>query len=139
MAGKQINIKVTDNSPKVKEAFEDAVKKALEECGINAQGYASGAAPVDTGRLAGSITYNWCGHGGFLHSYVASKTEEAFSQKVGGVSDSDHSVYVGTNVEYAPYVELGARGRTPQHFLKNAIANHADQYKKIIQTELQRA
>lgn len=138
MEVKSISIDIKDNSPKVKEALDAAIKKALEECGIKAQGFASGASPVDTGRLAASVTYNWCGHGGFLHSYVATKSKETFSQDVGGVDESDHSVYIGTNVEYGQYVELGARGRTPSHFLKNSVANHVNEYKDIIQTELKR-
>lgn len=135
---KTIKVDVEDNSPKVKEAFEDAIKKSLEDCGIKAQGYASAAAPIDTGRLAASITYNWSGRGGFLHNYQASVSKESFTQEVGGVDEFDHSVYIGTNVEYAPYVEVGANGRTPWHYLKNSVANHVNEYKDIIQKVLKK-
>ena len=42
----------------------------------------------------------------------------------------DNAVYIGTNVEYAPVQE------NIHHFLKNAAANHGDEYKKIMETSL---
>ena len=45
-------------------------------------------------------------------------------------------VYIGTNVEYAPYVELGALGRDPKPYLKPAVENHIGEYQKIIEGEL---
>lgn len=50
-------------------------------------------------------------------------------------SDAD-SAYIGTNVEYAPYVELGARNMKPRPFLKNAIANYREDYKRIMEDGL---
>ena len=42
----------------------------------------------------------------------------------------ENDVYIGTNVEYAPVQE------NIHHFLKNAAANHGDEYKKIMETSL---
>ena len=134
MAIEKIQVEITDNSPFTKEAFEKAVTKALTECGIKAQGYASGSAPVDTGRLAASITYAPKGSMGFLHEYQ-DKNGKGYSQQVGGVGD-ENAVYIGTNVEYAPYVELGANKRHAYHYLKNSVANHISEYKDIIQNAM---
>lgn len=60
--------------------------------------------PVDTGRLRASITHrlDYSG-GGFA------------GEGIGFVG------IVGTNVEYAPYVEFGARGRPPVAFLRGGV------------------
>ena len=44
--------------------------------------------------------------------------------------------YIGTNVEYAPYQELGTIHMKAQPFLKPAVADHANTYRKIIEDEL---
>lgn len=55
--------------------------------------------PVDTGRLRSSIT---------------SRVEISLGKElIVGV--------VGSNVEYAPYVEFGARGRAPVGFLRGGV------------------
>lgn len=51
-------------------------------------------------------------------------------------ASDNNSAYIGTNVEYAPYVELGARGMAPRPFLRNAIANYVSDYKRIIEDGL---
>lgn len=103
-------ITIKDNSGAVKEAFKDNVLKALTECGLVAEGYAKLMCPVDTGNLRNSITTN--------------------------VVMAEKACYVGTNVEYAPYVELGTYKQSAQPYLKPAIANYAETYKMIIEREL---
>ena len=77
-----MSIKFTDNSKDVLSAFEKAMRNGLTAVGMTAEGHAKKEAPVDTGRLRNSIANE--------------------------VVDSEKAVYIGTNVEYAPYVELGA-------------------------------
>lgn len=48
----------------------------------------------------------------------------------------ENSAYIGTNLEYAPYVELGTYRMKPRPFLKNAIINHQDDYKRIVEDGL---
>lgn len=48
----------------------------------------------------------------------------------------NEAAYVGTNIEYAPYVELGTSKMPARPFLKNAITNHIDDYKHIIEEGL---
>lgn len=103
-----------DNTQQVAEAIEGAIGRALEKIGLTAEGYAKKAAPVDTGRLRNSITH----------------------EVVGGES----AVYVGTNVDYAPYQELGtsthAAANDGRGFLRPAATEHADQYRQILKSEL---
>lgn len=99
-----------DNTQKVKSELESRVRAALEAIGATAETYAKKGAPVDTGRLRNSISH----------------------------AVDENTVYIGTNVEYAPYQELGtssSEGKElikPKHFLKNAVMNHKTKYKRII-------
>lgn len=84
--------------------------KALEMIGIKAEGYAKALCPVDTGNLRNSITHQ--------------------------VDLSVDGVYIGTNVEYGPYVELGTVKMKKRPYLRPAIDNHMAEYKHIVENEL---
>lgn len=123
-----------DYSADVLEAMHNAALSALERCGSHAEGYAKDLAPVDTGNLRNSITHQ--------------------------VDEAESAVYIGTNVGYAPYVELGtgkyAEGGRPtpwvyqddngnwhwtagnpaQPFLAPAVKDHAQTYRNIIEDEM---
>ena len=90
--------------------FEKATKKQLavaaEIIGGMAESHAKELCPVDTGNLRNSITHT---------------TEE------------ETTVVIGTNVEYAPYVELGTVRMKPKPYLKPAIENYKDEYKNVVQ------
>ena len=105
-----MNIQFTDNSKEVSEKIKKALLRWLETCGLVAEGYAKKLAPVDTGNLRNSITHD--------------------------VDDGEPAAYIGTNVEYAPYVCLGTIHMKAQPFLKPAVADHANEYRKIIENEL---
>ena len=52
------------------------------------------------------------------------------------VSD-ERSATVGTNVEYAPYVEFGtSRGMKPRPYIRPAIEEHFQEYEDILRQEL---
>ena len=108
--GKAMNIQFTDNSKEVSDNIKAALLRGLETCGLIAEGYAKKLAPVDTGNLRNSITHE--------------------------VDDGEPAAYIGTNVEYAPYQELGTIHMAAQPFLKPAVADHANEYRKIIEKEL---
>lgn len=104
-----------DNTEKVLLALRGAIGKALTEIGMTAEGYAKKGCPVDTGRLRNSITY---------------VTDAAAKE-----------VYIGTNVEYAQYVELGTVNYDVDHvdgyrFLTKAATEHSDQYTNIMKRNL---
>ena len=126
-----------DYSAEVLDAMHEAVMRALERCGMEAEGYAKDLCPVDTGNLRNSISHK--------------------------VDDGEPAVYIGSNTSYAPYVELATgiyaaggrptpwvyqdengnwhwtRGNKAQPFLKPAVADHAKEYQAIIKTELENA
>ena len=132
-----MNIQFTDNSKEVLEAMRQAAVRALEKCGLVAEGYAKKLCPVDTGNLRNSITHE--------------------------VVEDENAVYIGTNNEYAAYVCLGtgkyAEGGRPtpwvyrdakgqfhwtagnkaQPFLKPAVADHKEQYRELIKNEFENA
>lgn len=109
------NVIILENNAKlIEEAIQGAVAAALEEIGLVAEGYAKRLCPVDTGRLRNSITH-----------------------AIGSVDDLE--VYVGTNVEYAPYVENGIHGRDGVHFLRSAAQDHGDRYRSILKKHLENA
>ena len=99
-----------DNSKEVSGNIKAALLRGLETCGLVAEGYAKKLAPVDTGNLRNSITHN--------------------------VDEEEPAAYIGTNVEYAPYVCLGTMHTKAQPFLKPAVVEHANEYRKIIENEL---
>lgn len=127
-----MKIEIQDHSDEVIAALQEAAERSLEKCGIVAEGYAKKLCPVDTGNLRNSITHEVSGN----------------------------SAYIGTNAEYAPYVELGTgkyytggrptpwkyqdakgnwhwtQGNPAQPFLKPAVADHKQTYKKIIEDEM---
>ena len=131
-----MNIEITDNSKEISGAIHAALLRGLEKIGLVAEGYAKKLCPVDTGNLRNSITHV--------------------------VDEQEPAAIIGTDNEYAAYVELGTgiyaeggdgrptpwvyqdakgnwhytRGNKAQPFLKPAAADHAIQYRKILEDEL---
>lgn len=126
---------IENNKDIVLDALDEAVERALMAVGNNAANYARNNAPTETGRLKNSITH---------------------------VMEGDNTVIIGTNVEYAPYVELGTgihatngngrktpwsykdeegnwhrtSGQVAHPYLRPAINDHMDEYKRIVENEL---
>lgn len=129
-----IRIEIIDNSDIARNDMQTAVLRALEKCGLTAERYAKDLCPFDTGNLRNSITHQ--------------------------VVSGENSVYIGSNAEYAAYVELGTgiyypggrktpwvyqdskgnwhmtHGQRAKPYLKPAVADNSQQYKQIIETEL---
>ena len=129
-----MNVQFTDNSKEVSDNIKAALLRGLEACGLVAEGYAKKLAPVDTGNLRNSITHT--------------------------VDEEEPAAYIGSNSSYASYVELGTgkyvsggrptpwvyqdekgnwqrtNGQKAQPYLKPAVADHANTYRKIIEDEL---
>lgn len=130
-----IHIDLTDHSGLVREEFEAACVRALEKCGLAAEGYAKTLCPVDTGNLRNSITH------------VVDISE--LLCRIG--SNSEYSVFVecGTGIYYpggrqTPWVYQDAKGnwhlthgQRAHPYLKPAIADHVPQYEGIIRNEMQ--
>ena len=131
-----MNIETHDKSKEISAEIKAALLRGLEKIGLVAEGYAKKLCPVDTGNLRNSITHV--------------------------VDDQEPAAIIGTDNEYAAYVELGTgiyaeggggrptpwvyqdakgnwhytRGNKAQPFLKPAAADHAIQYRKILEDEL---
>lgn len=108
----------TDNTKLVGEALKRAIMSGLEEIGIDCEHIASENAPYDTGRLSASITH--------------------------AIDANEPAVYVGTNVEYAPYQELGtSRGykgwNGGKGFLRPAATENTERYRAIMKKHLENA
>ena len=126
MANMDFEIKV-DNTAAILKATDEAIYNALDIIGNKAADYAAALAPAQTGNLKNSMTSE--------------------------VDMGEKAVYVGTAVEYAPYVEFGHHQQVGRYvpeigkrlvrefvpgkpFLKPAIENHLDEYKHILESEL---
>lgn len=95
--------------------LEEKKGAALEAVGMAAETYAklnleSNPRRIDTGNLRNSIAH---------------------------APSGDDTMCIGTNVEYAPYVELGTRKMSPSHFLKRAASEHTDEYINVIKAHLE--
>jgi HK97 gp10 family phage protein len=127
-----------DCSEELLDGFDDACLRALERCGLQGEGYAKDLSPTPvTGNLRNSISH---------------KVDSA--QKI---------AYIGTDCEYAGYVEFGTgmyssigggtpkthwvymgddgewhigKPMKPQPYLKPAVANHVNTYRNIFKDEL---
>ena len=106
-----MNIQITDNSPAVLAELKDRIPLVMGAIGEIVEGYAKEDAPVDTGRLRNSITHQTEGN----------------------------DEYIGTNVEYAVYVELIDRYHHTNgkaHFLRDAAITHGDELKAVAEAIL---
>ena len=141
------NIEYRDNTEEVLEAMEAAIRRGYEAIGLAAERHAkrkiTEAKAVDTGRLRNSITYALAGEEAHVKSYKADKGgKDRETYTYDGTADGKKGigVYIGTNVEYAPGIELGThRSAGAVHFLQDAVANHTDEYKKIMEDALKNA
>lgn len=100
-----------DHTQEALELMIQAKDRALEAVGLQGEMYAKMLCPVDTGRLRNSITHT---------------------------SDGEYA-YIGTNVEYAPYVEFGTSKMAAQPFIRPAAEDHAEEYGQIFDTYFRNA
>lgn len=121
MAG--IEVTLTSNKDEILEALNEQLGQAMIAIGMTAESnakqeitkavYDTPESPnyKRTGRLRNSITY--------------------------GVDTSEPAVYIGSNVEYAPEVELGTSRMRARPYLKPAAENHASEYREIVKSALE--
>lgn len=106
-----------DNTRLFITAMRSSILEGLEEIGIDCTKIASENAPYDTGRLSASITHS--------------------------IDSGELAAYVGTNVEYAPYQELGtstyAGWNGGKGYLRPAASENASRYRAIMEKHLENA
>lgn len=135
-----IDIRVEqDNTQEYIDALGDQVAVALEECGLAAEGYAKRLCAVDTGLLRNSITHALDGQPTAISEYWDNPKKQSGSYSGSAPKEPRgiRAVYIGTNVEYAPYVELGTSRTAEQPFLRPAVEDHKSAFQKIIKSHLQ--
>ena len=93
-------------------SVNDAKRMGLTGAAMVVQGAAIALSPVKTGNLRGSISF-----------------------KV----ESEDEARVGTNVEYAPYVEYGTKKMSAQPYLRPALANNKSAIEKMIADAISKA
>ena len=128
---------IKDMSAEIKAAAKEQILRGLARIGMKMQEYAVKLCPVDTGALRNSIAFK--------------------------VEPDEQAAYVGSNSEYATYVEYGTgdyselggtpekrwvyrdplTGETrvgvpqkPRHFIKPAVAEQGDTFKAIMEDAL---
>lgn len=102
-------VEFTSHKDAILQELDRKFQMANEIIGGMAEGYAKAYAPKDTGNLMRSITH--------------------------AAEDNYRKVVIGTNVQYAPYQELGApNAHVPAHpFLRPALENHIGEYKNVLE------
>lgn len=135
-----MSVGFVDNSEEVLRLFEQATARGLEKIGLTAEGYAKKLAPVGTPESTGIPGYV----GGRLRNSITYATNTKHSTGEAPAKPPDYethgtaeknSVYLGTNVEYAVYVELGTKITPAQPFLKPAVTEHSGTYRAILEAE----
>jgi len=117
--------------------FEKAVEKALRLVGGRAERAAketiSDMGAVDTGFLRNSITYALDGESTNTSEYQddAGNQTGQYGGEAPANGDGTRSVYVGTNVYYAPYVEFGTRKMDARPFLSSSIQGHKSDFEEL--------
>lgn len=113
----KLEIKISSDAEKILREFnktetvEKDVSKLIKNTLHNIEKDAKRSCPVDTGRLRGSITTNII---------------------------STYSGEVGTNVEYAEYVEYGTRYQSAQPYFEPAVETNEDKFNDALDEIIER-
>ena len=133
-----------DNSEEYKDLLNQAIRRGLRTIGMKAETHAKENCPVDTGYARNSITYALSGETAAVSSYEADRGKGDKPPKTGEYRGTlgkidDNYVAIGSNVEYFPFIEEGARGREAHHTLRKAATDHKDEYKQLLTDSIKNA
>ena len=136
MSKQVTEVRISDHSSQVLAEFAKNLTAGLKAIGFTAEKHAKEECPVDTGRLRNSITFAITDYQSPANTSPGAKADpDEYKEKA---SPEKSTVYIGTNVEYAPAVEYrDIQHKTGKaHFIKNAAANHGDEYKAVMKAAL---
>jgi len=145
-------IRITDNSGEILRRFEQSLQIALEAVGTQAESHAKQV-------ISDFVVYGGVKLPKNYHEEDNSRVDTGRLRNSVAHAVREHDAYIGSNVEYAPYHELGTgiyasqaggrqtpwtyrdakgnfhktRGLYPIHFLKKAASEHSEEYKAIIE------
>ena len=133
-----------DNSEEYELLLVQAIRHGLRAIGMTAETYAKSNCPVDTGYARNSITYALSGETADISSYKADAGKNGEPPKTGEYRGTlgkidDNYVAIGSNVEYFPFIEEGARGRQALHVLRKAATEHREEYENLMKDNLENA
>ena len=133
-----------DNSKEYKDLLNQAIRRGLRTIGMRAETHAKENCPVDTGYARNSITHALSGESTNISSYEADRGKNGEPPKTGEYRGTlgeieDNYVAIGSNVEYFPFIEEGARGRKAYHTLRKAATDHKDEYKQLLTDSIKNA
>ena len=104
----KVEVEESDNIDEVLQALEEKTRQSLEEVGQIAVNDARNNTPVRTGNLRNSMTY----------------------------SIQDGEVIVGSDVDYAVYVEEGTSKQKGQHMVRDAMQDNIDEFRTLIEQNM---
>ena len=133
-----------DNSEEYKSLLSQAIRRGLRTIGMRAETHAKENCPVDTGYARNSITHALSGESAAVSSYEADRGKNGKPPKTGEYRGTlgeieDNYVAIGSNVEYFPFIEEGARGRQALHVLRKAATEHREEYENLMKDNLENA
>lgn len=143
-----------DNSEEYKELRDAAIRRGLRVIGMTAETYAKSNCPVDTGYARNSITFALSGESANISAYQADEGKgekppragyykgtagNLLSNLFGKMAGTANYVLIGSNVEYFPFIEEGARGRKAWHTLRRAATEHGEEYENLMKDNLENA
>ena len=133
-----------DNSKEYKDLLNQAIRRGLRAIGMRAETHAKENCPVDTGYARNSITYALSGESAAVSSYEADRGKNGKPPKTGEYRGTmgeieDNYVAIGSNVEYFPFIEEGARGRQALHVLRKAATEHREEYENLMKDSIKNA
>lgn len=99
-------VEFKSNKDEIKKMFQSTMMDWLDAIGEDAAMTAAEKAPVDTGALKKSIDY--------------------------AIVADEKAVYIGTNIPYAIYQELGTFRIAGKHYLQFGASAHANEYGKLL-------
>ena len=103
-------VEFRSNLDDVTQASREQIVNWLHAIGLDASSVSAERAPHKTGALRNSITY--------------------------AVDDSALEAYIGTNIPYAIYQELGTSRIAGKHFLQFGATAHSQEYKALLEQYL---
>ena len=141
-----IDVKFVTNKDQVLNSAGEAIARALEAVGLQAEAHAKAHITASVPRSG-----SWSGSTGAMRNSVSHQ-----------VVESEKAVYIGSNLEYALYNEVGTGiyaeggggrkdpwvyvddkgeahrtvGMKPIHFLKKAVEENAGEYQRLIEEML---
>jgi phage gpG-like protein len=138
--GEVMQVTITDNSQAVLDALPPAKERALEAIGMQAEANAK----IEVTRAVYDTPESKSGY----------RRTGALRNSISHAYDADKA-YVGTNLEYAVYVEMGTsqggrswvfkgddgefhvtKGMPPRPFIRPAVENYMDEYKALAEEML---